>query len=170
MEIFIRSQFSITHKIIGIYQIIGSAIGFILLCHSLYLQGWSAVQLLAIDIVLLLFCIYSFVCGILCMKLHEMALTLSFVNQILQLLGFGLSGFLYTYTSGINFSIVLDFTNQLMMNLDLGISKMFLQFNNGTETIFFQINIVALAIMIWIDRTQQKTKSFKLTKEQIGQS
>ncbi|MBK7307820.1 MAG: hypothetical protein IPI88_12850 [Chitinophagaceae bacterium] len=98
-----------------------------------------------------------------------MALTLSFVNQILQLLGFGLSGFLYTYTSGINFSIVLDFTSQFMINFDLGISKMFLQFKNGTETVFIQINLVALALMIWIDRTKHRIKTFKLTNEQVEQ-
>jgi hypothetical protein len=165
MENFIRSQFSMSYKILGIYQIIGSTIGLILLFYLVYNQGFSVVQLLAIDIVMLLFSLYGLICGILCIKLHEMALTLSFVNQALQLLSFGLSGCLYTYTSGIDFFISFDFTNQLIVSLELGIPKMLLQFNNGAGLTFLNINIVALAIIIWIDSIQHKIKTFKLPNE-----
>lgn len=161
MENSVRPQFSTHYKILGVYQILGSILGFLLLFHSLYQQGWSVVQLLALDIALFLFCLFSLICGLLCLKLNEIALSLSTINQVLQLFGFGVGGFIYIYTSGVNLSISLDFTHQLMVNPKIGVSKMLLQFNNTSGNSFIEINVIALAIIVWIDRVQQKIKNYK---------
>ena len=160
MEILARKQFKFQYQALGIYQILGSLVGFVLFFNLINHQGWSVVQSLALDIILLLFNIFSLICGVLCLKFKDGALSFSTINQVLQLLGFGVGSFLYVYASGIHFSIIYNFNKSDVLDFKFGVSKMFLQFNTKVEIDFIQVNLIALIIIIWIGILQQKIRKY----------
>ena len=172
MESSGRQKFKSEFKILGIYQLIGGILGLLILLYSIYDTGIRAVPMLFLFLAISLFFVYSIICGVLCLKSHDLALTLSYVNQIIQLIGIGLGGYLYNYAAGVYFSLKFDFTDISSLNFNFGISKMELQFNRDISFNMLEINFVAIFLIIWIDKLQRKIKNeqSKVTTEQIGTS
>ncbi|MEX6688542.1 hypothetical protein QTN47_13600 [Danxiaibacter flavus] len=81
---------------------------------------------------------------------------LSFVNQFLQLIGVAFSGFAFSYVAGLYLSVGLDISDSFEVNFGLGISKYDLSINNEPENHIVTINIVALALIYWIDKRSKK--------------
>lgn len=170
MEIYGRQKIKSEFKILGIYQLIGGILGLVLLFYSIYDTGIRAIPIFFLLLTISLFFVYSILCGILCLKSHDLALTLSFVNQLIQLLGIGLGGYLYNYVAGVYFSLKFDLTDLSNINLGFGISKMELQFNRDINFHILEINFIAIALIIWIDKLQRKIRNeqLKATTEQIS--
>jgi len=150
---------------LGLYQIIGGAIGILLALWLLYntsdITQWVAVLI----IVMFLFFCYSIFCGILCLKAKETALTHSFINQVLQILSFSIIGYSFTYVAGIYFSIGFDFTESFKLTFGVGVSSIKISLNINPEITRFEINIIGILILIWVDRLIRKIKQERSLRE-----
>ena len=100
-----------------------------------------------------------------------MALPLSYINQCLQLINFAFGGYAYKYIAGVYLSLFFNFTHGLDFNITFGISQMELKFNTDSELIYLQINLMAIFIMIMIDKLRRniKTEQLNLTTNKIGE-
>jgi len=167
-----RQNFYTQFRILGIYQFVGGIIGLLILFYSIYNSGIHVIPVFFLLIIFFLFFAYSIICGLLCLRSHDLALPLSKINQVLQLIGIGIGGYSYSYVAGVNLSLKLNFPDLSSFNFALGISKMEMRFNTNSEFSMLEINLVALALMIWIDRFQRKitNEQLKATTEQIGSS
>jgi len=143
---------------LGLYQITGGAIGILLIIWSIYKNRLLAGPTLLIYLIILLFFSYSIFCGTLCLKLKKNSLGHSLINQILQLIGLAIMGFAFQYVAGFYLTIGLDLTESFKFSFEAGISKFDFNFNNEKETLVFDFNLVAFAVIYWIDKLMKKVK------------
>src|ERR1022692_3314383 len=111
MEKFISKESKNSQLKLGLYQVVGAAVGLVkfvwTIIHAERMSGPSII-LSAVVIVLFAYSIYA---GYQCIKLTENALTHSFINQGLQILGFNIIGYAFSYNSGIYLNVGLDMTS-----------------------------------------------------------
>lgn len=143
---------------LGIYQAAGGIIGILII-------GWAAFHnpffnsLIALLYLLVVIAFaYSIACGILCLKLHQHALRYSLINQLLQLLSIAIGGFAFEYVAGISLYFGIDFTNTIRLGAEFGISGFSFNFNTDQDQMILYINIVALLLIIWIERIKKRTR------------
>jgi len=142
---------------LGIYQLTGGVIGLlILIWAALHTPFLTSFIVLVYCIVVLVFS-YSIVCGILCFKLHPQALHYSLVNQLLQLISIAIAGFSFHYCAGIYLNFGINLTHTIRLDAGLGISGFIFNFNKEPDEMTLYINIVALLLIIWIERIKKRT-------------
>ena len=143
---------------LGVYQIIGGALGLIILSWIMYKNSVEITfaSVVIYFIITLLFS-YSIVCGILCIKVHTHCLNLSLTNQLLQLIGLAISGYSFSYIAGVYLTIGIDLNNFLLI-LNAGFSKLDLIFNPNDERFRINLNIIAFAIIYQISILKKKIK------------
>jgi hypothetical protein len=143
---------------LGLYQVIGGLMG-------VFFIIWGIVQSLpftTLSVLLYLFILsffsYSIYAGILCLKTRKNALTHSLINQVLQLISVALLGFAFQYVAGAYFTIGLDLTESLNLQFGAGISEFDFSLNNNTDRLLVSVNLIALALIYWIDKLMKKVK------------
>lgn len=149
---------------LGLYQVVGGAIGILFFLWSI--RGMSSVSGIAIAIYLifLIFYVYSIISGILCLKTSKHALQHSLINQLLQVIGFALMGLAFKYIAGFYFTIGFDLTESINVTFGIGLSKFDFNFNNEYDRLEIDINIVALLLIFWIDHLMKRVKDEKLIR------
>jgi len=156
-----KDKIKSTLKLFGWYQIIGGSIGILLVTYSIIsTDNLMGMLLLIYGFALLLFG-YSIFCGVLCVEYKKNALQHTLINQILQILGFALLGFGFSYTAGLYLSIGIDLTDGLNMTFGTGISKVEFNINKDQERVSFDFNLVAIALVYWINKLRKKIKAEK---------
>lgn len=142
---------------LGIYQLTGGVIGLLILVWAaLHTPFLTSLMVLVLFIVAVIFS-YSIVCGILCFRLHEQALRYSLINQILQLVSIAAAGFSFHYCAGIYLNFGINLTHTIRLDAGLGISGFIFNFNKEPDEMNLYINIVALLLIIWIERIKKRT-------------
>ena len=106
-----------------------------------------------------LFFLYSIFCGVLCLRMKSSALTHSLINQFLQLISFIFSGFAFMYVAGIYFMIVIDLSASFEIIFGLGISAFQILINGDSPEFVININLIALAAILWIEKLKLKIRS-----------
>ena len=152
---------------LGLYQVVGGAVGLILILWSIYKSPLMSGLLVLIYLLVLLFFGYSILCGILCLKLKKNALEYSLVNQILQVVGFAMMGFAFKYVAGFFLTIGLNLSDSIKFGFGAGISKFDFNFNNERERFELDFNLIAFALIYWIDRLMKRVKQ-EITLRQIN--
>lgn len=143
---------------LGIYQIIGGLVGIFFILWGIFASfHFTALTVLIYLFILAFFC-YSIFCGILCLKTKKNALSHSLANQIFQLFSFAMMGFAFKYVSGVFFSTGLDLTDSIKFNFNMGISRFEFNFNNEEDRLEININLIALAVIYWIDKLMKRVK------------
>lgn len=143
---------------LGFYQIAGGILGIIFMLIAIYSNPVLSGIAVLIYLLILLFFGYSILCGFFCVKARKNALLLSLANQILQILGFAMMGFAFKYVAGVYFSIGLDLTEGTNLSFGAGVSKFAFNFNNEEGRLELDINIIALALIYWIDNLMKRIK------------
>ena len=80
------------------------------------------------------------------------------INQILQVIGIAIMGFAFQYVAGFYLTIGLDLTKSFKFSFGAGISKFDFNFNNEKERLVVDFNLVAFAVIYWIDKLMKKEK------------
>lgn len=157
---------------IGWYQIVGGGTGFLKMLYSLFTTAQISGLLILINILILGFFIYSILCGTLCLKYKDNALTHSLINQFLQLISFACFSFSFIYVSGLYLSIGLDLSNSIAITFDFGISKFDFKIYSENVIAEMNFNLVAFGLIYWIDKLIKKIKEEKTNIEisSLGQS
>lgn len=143
---------------LGLYQIVGGAVGILIIIWSIYKTQLLTGLTVLIYLFILLFFAYSIFCGTLCLKTKKNALGHSLTNQILQVIGFAMMGFAFKYVAGFYLTIGLDLTDSVSFGFGAGISKFDFNFNNEKDRLEVDFNLVAFAIIYWIDKLMKKVK------------
>ncbi|MFY0599942.1 MAG: hypothetical protein JXR03_09750 [Cyclobacteriaceae bacterium] len=134
---------------LGLYQMIGGGLGIIintwLLINTGYITG-AAVFALLISYGLFGFSIY---CGNLLHKSeYDKGLSLSKINQALQVIKFSILGYGYKYISGFMIMIGFDITNNFEFTFEFSLSSWRITLNSYELLGIVGINLVA-AFLIW---------------------
>jgi hypothetical protein len=143
---------------LGLYQIIGGAVGLFFIVWSIFKTPILTGVTLLVYLFILLFFAYSIFCGTLCLKTKKNALGHSLTNQLLQVIGFALMGFAFKYVAGFYLTIGLDLTDSINFGFGAGISKFDFNFNNEKDRLEVDVNLVAFALIYWIDKLMKKAK------------
>jgi hypothetical protein len=158
-------------RVLGIYQIAGGILGIgLTMWLCLRIDSISGPILFLLLIAFGLYC-YSIYCGILLLKKKNYGLKHALINQFLQLLNFTIFGFSFKYISGAFLSIGLDLTTSVQMQFRLGISTWQITVNDNPELFEINLNLVALFLIIFIDRLKRKIAEEKsrVQVSEIGQ-
>lgn len=134
---------------LGIYQIASGFIGFIFAVLSLF--SGDGINIVLIGLVLL-FCGFSIYSGYLCMENRQRGLGFSRVNQILQIFQFASPWFAFKFASGIYVAIGVSPGSEVPLALDFGLFKLAFSVCNGQDVYEFSINVVAIALVLWISK------------------
>lgn len=147
-------------KALCIYQLI-SAIAGLLVTFSLFLQdGFQdpeiTIIIIAIILTLYLFAIY---CGISCFQMKNKCLWYSSINLYLQLISVSIVGYGFQYISGLAVNLGIDLTTNFAIGLKMEILSFWhIDYNSGSDAIFVNLNLVALAVILFIDRMKRQMK------------
>lgn len=159
-------------NLLGGYQIIGGLAGVwltISLLTTIVAFSWLLVLILIIAFGLFG---YSIFCGIIIFKNPLIGLKHSRINQFLQVFNFTIFGYGFQYISGLFISIGLDFTETFNIKLNFGTTTWQIIFNQDSEVSLVNFNIVALSLIIFIDKEINKIENKILDNEliEIGQN
>ncbi len=145
-------------KKLGIYQIGGGSIGLMGMIKGFFLNSNSSGFPLLVYSFMILSFSYSIYCGILCTNGIKNALKHSQLNQVFQVLGVALMGFAYQYVAGVYLTIGLDLADSINITFAAGVSKFDLNINKQHERLEVNFNLVAFALIYWIDQLLKKVK------------
>src|SRR5215831_3400857 len=142
-------------KVLGIYQIVGGALGIGMTIWMMDLSSVSALLLLIILIAMALFA-YSMFCGVLLLRRPKPGLKHSMINQLLQVVSFSVLGFSFQYAGGIFLSVGMDLTDSLLFKFNAGISSWQIIFSSSNDYLIINLNLVALSLVYVINRLLNK--------------
>jgi hypothetical protein len=144
-------------KALGIYQLIYAVVGLGVTLWLMIRQGFQFPLVIAIFIVVIALYLFSLYCGILCFQTSRRCLSYSAINQYLQLISLSIVGYGFKYTAGLSLNLGLDLTHNftLHLNMDL-LSTWHIDFDNPAHMIWVNLNIVALVLILAIDRIKKK--------------
>lgn len=138
---------------LGVYQIIGGAIGLLLVLWTII--NTQDVNLLTVFLFLLMlsFFSYSVYCGVLCTTAREGCLTHSLINQALQVASVAAVGCAYQYAAGLYLNMGVNLSEGFHLDFGMGFSSLNLKINTAPETLKADVNLVAIGLLVWIDQT-----------------
>lgn len=146
-------------RALAIYQIVGGALG-IGLTVVVMLQGGTILtqQVLRASIFAAALFVFSIICGTTLLRIPQRGLTLSLVNQVLQVVYFTIGEYGFHYVSGLRLGFGLDMVGSLTFKFRLALSSFQFQLGADAGQKFIGINLVALLLIIWIENLQDKVK------------
>ena len=144
---------------IGLYQILSACFGLLPFLWSVYeTKTWTTLVVVLTSIALLPFS-FSIFSGYQCLKMKERALTLSFINQGVQIVGFNVLGYAFKYAPCLYLSVGVDLTENFKFTFDGGIFAYFIKFNTESEVIAIDFNIIAIIIFTWLGKINNRIKA-----------
>jgi hypothetical protein len=159
MERFISTRSKSDLLKIGLYQIIGACFGLLLFLWSLYgKKTWTSLEMVLLLMGLLPFA-FSIFTGFQCLKMKERALTLSYINQGIQLVGFKILGFAFIYAPCIYVYFAVDLTESLKFLVNAAIFGFRIDIHTQSREIAVNINIIALIAFVWLGKISDRIKN-----------
>ncbi len=75
-------------------------------------------------------------------------------------------GYAYQYVSGIYLIVGIDFTHSITFHVNTGISSIWkININSNDPTLLLNINIIAILLSVFIDKTLHKLKNIDLEQQ-----
>ncbi|TXK46447.1 hypothetical protein FVR03_10625 [Pontibacter qinzhouensis] len=142
---------------LALYQVLGGVAGIVLTLWVLF-QGDMVltVPVLRLSLFACGLFVFSILCGVMLWRKPLRGLTLSLINQVLQVLYFSFGAYSFQYVAGLRLGLGLDMAGSWTIKFRMAISSF--QFIIGSETSqkFIGINLVALFLIFWIERLMEK--------------
>ncbi len=159
-----RNQYYL--RIFGIYQIIGATIYLAYFFLNFHFAIFLNVRLFVFFFSIIgLFC-YSIYCGNLCLKPSLDALKYSLINQLLQVFGFAVFGFVFIYDNGVRTSLILDLSDSVAITEKISILGTDISINAEPEKLEISFNILAIVFVYWLDVLIREYKKSLRNKNQ----
>ena len=165
MEKTISEEIKSELSMLGLYQIIGGAVGILIILWNIFNSQLLTGPTVLVYLFILLFFLYSIFCGTLCLKTKKNALGHSLINQIFQMIGFAMMGFAFKYVAGFYLTISLDLTESINFYFGAGISNFDFSFKSESERLEVDLNLIAFAFIYWIDKLMKKVKEEAAIRE-----
>jgi hypothetical protein len=152
-------------KALGIYQIAGGIIGLLLTFWIIAgLTAFPGLLLIILSVAIGLYS-HSIYCGALLLKNKISGLGHSLINQFFQLMNFIVAGFAFQFISGVFLTIGLDLTDSFNFTFNIGISTWQININGDTEPLMVNFNLVALFLILFIEKLKKKINQENLEKQ-----
>ena len=144
------------------YQIAGGTIGILLLIWLIA----STFPVPGMSILLYLFMAMLFglsICSgwLLIEKRIEQGLTLSKINQLLQIFGIAFGGFAYEYVAGISLALGVNLEDSANFIFNFSISKLELYVNSSKDFAKVEFNLIAIYLVYFIIKLQNAVSQHK---------
>lgn len=141
--------------LLAYYQIVGGAIGIIfliwLIATTFPVQGLNS----ALFLLMAIFFSLSICSGwLLLQKRTEAGLTLSKINQLLQVFGVAFGGFAFEYVAGIMLSPGIDLENGTNFTFNFSFSKLEIFLHSKKDFARVEFNLVAIFLVYYIQKLQ----------------
>ena len=81
------------------------------------------------------------------------------------MIGFAIMGFAFKYVAGFYLTIGLDLTDSVKFDFSAGISKFDFNINNEKDRLEVNLNLIAFALIYWIDNIMKKAKEEETIKQ-----
>ena len=144
-------------KALGVYQVIFGLMGLGVTFWLLIQTTFSSILLDILFTIPLALYSYSIYCGILLFQKQEAAFKHTAINQYLQLVSFSILGYAFKYVSGLMFTVGVDFIHSYVFDFHFGVMSTWnLQIATQSDEIVINFNLVAFALIIFIDRLKMK--------------
>jgi len=144
-------------NILGYYQSIGGIVGLLFTLYILLNQSIINGPTVVLYLVALGLMTYSIYCGFLLIKKqYEKGINLSMINQALQIIGFGILGYSFKFTSGLLLGLTVDFTNDFIIGLNFNVTTWKMNWNSDPDLTYISINFVAIFILGFIFKGKEK--------------
>ncbi|AHM60327.1 hypothetical protein D770_10350 [Flammeovirgaceae bacterium 311] len=144
---------------LAVYQIFGGILGIGLAIRIIpQLNNLTTLSYLLIFLTAA-FYVYSIIAGAVLLQHPKRGLTLSLINQALQVLSIAIGTFAYNYVAGFKLGLGIDFIPAWQFNLNLSLSSFQLILNAETGRVFIGINFLALALVYLIERLREEVGS-----------
>ena len=141
-------------KSIGIYQMVGGGLGFVLLI----LSGPSV--FLSTYIIGGLLYSLSIFSGYSCFKFKDNCFTLTFINQTLQALAIIIGNFTFEYVSGAGLGFTIDMTDSVKIGFDFNVSTFSAGFyDDSTEKYYVGFNVIAMYIIYLTEKIKKDIRT-----------
>ncbi|ALJ00031.1 hypothetical protein [Rufibacter tibetensis] len=142
--------------LMAIYQIAGGVLGLGLFLKMIpQLQNPSPSTWVGIGIAALLYS-FSIFCGFSLLQRKRKGYTFSLVNQVLQVIGFGVAGLAYNYVSGIKIGVGIDFLLSWVFKFRFSLSSFSFSFGTNTGASFVTVNVLALFLIYFLERVREE--------------
>lgn len=151
-----KKNFNNIIKGLAVYQIFGGLLGIGLAIRIIpQLQDLNALSYLLIFLTAG-FYVYSIIAGAVLLQHPKRGLSLSLINQALQVLSIAIGSFAFNYVAGFKLGLGIDFVPAWQFNLNLSLSSFQLILNADTGRVFIGINFLALALVYLIERLREE--------------
>jgi hypothetical protein len=162
MDNYLTKRIQSKIKRLAYYQIAGGILG---TCLTIWLIA-KTVTITGLFLLIILFTLglYAFAiyCGQQLLKGDiKKALTLSIINQCLQIISFIMFGYAYKYAAGLVLSIGVDLTESFKFTFDFAFTTFQFDINSDNENIAVGLNVLALYLIYFIDRLQEQVENSK---------
>ena len=91
--------------------------------------------------------------------MKERALTLSLINQGIQIVGFNIVGYAFKFSPGPFLTIGVNLTEKFKFTFDAGLADIALNMNVQSEVVAIDFNLIAIIIFVWLDKLNKRIKS-----------
>ena len=146
-------------KALGIYQIIFAIIGLGVTLYFMLKEGFQFPQITIVFIVVILMYLFGIYSGISCFQTKEKCLWYSSINQYLQLVSFSIAGYGFKYVAGLSLNLGFDLTTDFAISLKMEIFSLWhIDLNSHSDVILVNLNIVALVLILLIDKMKKQMK------------
>lgn len=144
-------------NILGYYQLVGGIIGLLFTLYILINQSIINGPLVVIFLIALGLMAFSTYSGFLLIKKqYDKGINLSMINQALQVIGFGVLGYSFKYTSGILLGLTVDLTNDFIIGLNFNVTTWKMNWNSDPDLTYISINFIAIFILGFIFKAKER--------------
>ena len=144
-------------KAIGIYQIVGGLIGFIVIAIASFSTPTDKlVYLILPGLILFGFSIYV---GKQTYEQNKNSLNLTIINQLIQLLGIYIGKYGFEYISGLSLGFTVDLSDKLLIGVNFHLSTLNYRLGLEPEKYFFSFNFVSIAIIYYTEKIKNSVKT-----------
>jgi hypothetical protein len=151
-----KSAFDKKLDFVSGYQIVGGLIGLAFMVYLFFnLSEINLFYILISGLGILLY-LFSFMSGLFLFQRKTYGIKLSFINQVLQVVGFSFFGYGFEYVAGISFDIFIRYTDGLDITSNIGLSNWHFLVNNDTGIREISINVVAVFFVFFILRLRKE--------------
>lgn len=161
--------------LLALYQILGGLFGLALFVYLLSMSFQRQIAPYFVTTVIYLvaiatFC-YSVFCGIRIFRNESSGLKHSWLNQVVQIFSFSISGYGFQYVSGFFLSVGLDLTGPFLFKVNFGTSMWQFYFNQHFNQVTVAMNIIPILLLVFIDRQLKKIneENFEKNVSVIGE-
>ncbi|WP_347157220.1 hypothetical protein [Pontibacter chitinilyticus] len=146
-------------KVLAIYQLTGGVLGIVLTLWVMF-RGELVVtqEVLRIALFAAALYVFSMLCGRMLFRNLKRGLTLSILNQVLQVVYVAFGSDAFQYVAGLRVGVGFDMVGSWTLKFRLAVSSF--QFLIGTDTgqRFIGVNLLALLLIFWMERLLERVR------------